>query len=192
MDDLNYRDDGTYDFKDFQRLFRVRVPMVATLTAYEVEEFGMYNNYDDKGNNFVMDVKNPGKTLSIKVEPYLTVARIIEVHSEGYSIDFLEDKTRLKELYDIVDGYLGYREQLASLTLHKLELGDEGLYEKAGKFIKEVYGNNRQTISRALIDTTASGFNLGIDFIGQPIKTPTDEEYDGIKFNMPDPNTWRI
>lgn len=184
-------ENGTYDYEDFKRLYKVRVPTIATYSTYELEEFGMYNNYDSKGNSFVLNSKTPETTLNIKSEPYLNVYRIIDIHAEGYAITFLEDNERLKEFYNILDGYLGYCESLTSLSLHKVEIGDKGLYDKASNFIKEIYGINRKTIERSLLDTTASGFDLGMGLLGKVTINHSESDYEGIQFNMPDPNTWR-
>lgn len=138
-------------------LFKVRVPVLATYTEYELDNFGIPLTHDlnnDKSSiNSVMDMTTV----------YLPITRLIDIYSNGYTIMLIEiDK--LPFFYNTLSDYLYLIKNNINVGINRKNIMDDRV-DYINNFAKEVYENNKRFIDRSVIKEL-DGFSIGFNLMG--------------------------
>jgi len=149
------------------RLFKVRIPYLATFSPEELEE-GNHVGID------TIDGKNDDDNLGTMATVWIKIPKMIEVHSNGFPIK-LVDSSKLEEIYDILDNYIQGNTAKSDRKFSKRRVSDEDM-EEVEKFAEEVFGYNKKAILKTMLSPTA-GFSLGSAFMQrQPVTNVMDDE----------------
>ena len=138
-------------------LFKVRVPVLATYTEYELDNFGIPLTHDlnnDKTSiNSVMDMTTV----------YLPITRLIDIYSNGYTIMLLE-LDKLAFFYNTLSDYLYVIKNNINTGINHRNIMDSRI-DYINNFAKEVYDNNKRSIDLSVIKEL-DGFGIGFNLMG--------------------------
>lgn len=138
-------------------MFKVRVPVLATYTEYELDNFGIplthdLNN-DTSSINSVMDMTTV----------YLPITRLIDIYSNGYTIMLIE-LDKLPFFYNTLSDYLYLIKNNINTGINRKNIMDDRV-DFINNFAKEVYENNKRFIDRSVIKEL-DGFSIGFNLMG--------------------------
>lgn len=133
------------------KLFKVRVPAIATYSDAELEFMGAPINVDIYGKPMVEH-----NEMSLV---YLSARRIVEIANQGEEVR-LVNTDDLLPLFELLDKYLSNTTKTISVVSN-LEADTNEFIKQVRKFIGIMYGNNKLTLDDKRKDEF-SGFNLGL------------------------------
>ena len=132
------------------RLFKVRVPIMATYTDEEIEVFGMpvdHDNFEDKTSDVYAEL----------VTVMLSLDKLIDIYSEGYPIHLVETDS-LGVIYDILKEYINSGTGVAMVP--NQIIGHDSRIEDITEFYKSIYNHNTVGISKHEL-SSYTPFTLG-------------------------------
>lgn len=121
------------------KLFKVRVPMIATYTPEEIKLLGM-------NVNVVNGVADMGSIYTPTLV-HLPLDRIIDIYMEGYRPITLVDRQELEEVYNILDSYVRGLASTNNFVINMPGIVEERLYD-IERFAAEIFKNNKIAILR--------------------------------------------
>lgn len=145
---VKYFDKGT--------LFGVIVPVIATYSDAEIEQFG-YRVETINGEENLPNFMNPTR---IKVN----LNRIIDIYSRGYSIQ-VTDPNDVTKIYNLLEDFISRSNTGPNLNR---DIHDERSIEEIDKFANELFGLNRATILKSSVNVS-NAFGIGFT----PMHAPT-------------------
>lgn len=143
------------------KLFRVKVPTLATLTAIDYH-FGIrLNHYVDEFGRAGND-KNKNQEWSTVL---LNLERIIEIYEEGFPVHML-NMDDLMIVYEELDNYVKSMGSLVKNSPNGQALFDKRIYV-IEKFVNEMFGNNKGSILRKSYNVAVLGNNIKMETISR-------------------------
>lgn len=128
------------------KLYRVKVPLLATLTPIDYK-FGIrLNTYTDEFGRSGND-KNKNKEWSIVL---LKLDKIIEIYEQGFPIRML-NRDDITKLYNELDKYVQDMANMCNRSINAQALFDKRVYV-IERFVNEIVGNNKGTILRNMFN----------------------------------------
>jgi len=136
------------------RLFKVRIPLLATYSEAEINSIGV-----------PLEVRD-GKTDYNRTEELTTVMinlnNIIDKYIAGYPI-YLVDRNESAEIYKILENYIKGKDDEQEFSINRLAGKDDRL-DEIDRFAEEMFGLNRHTIVTGNISGN-SGYDLGFNLM---------------------------
>ena len=125
------------------KLYKVRVPMIATYSQEELEAFGLPIGMTEKK---IYPVYNELVTIM------LTIESMIDIYRKGYKL-YLTSQDDINEVYTKIDNYLtGESEVYTGRRFNKrVNEEDEDIRLEIDKFANEIFTYNKPTIVLASI-----------------------------------------
>lgn len=150
------------------RLFKVRVPIMATYTEEELELFGMpLEKNNGKVNN---------KSFLEMTVVMITLSRMIDIYMQGYPISIINQQESA-EIYKILEDYLSGVNNTQTYSPNQITIKDDRL-EEIDKFANEIFGFNRHTIVKSSMNVN-HGYDLGFGLLN--FNTPVRQIYTETK-----------
>lgn len=119
------------------KLFKVRVPMIATYTPEEISLYGMNVN--------IIDGRADMSSIYAPTLVQLPLDRIIDIYTEGYRPITLVDRKELEEIYTILDNYVRGLASTNNFMINTPGIVEERLYD-IERFAAEIFDNNKVAI----------------------------------------------
>lgn len=121
------------------KLFKVRVPMIATYSPEEIKLLGMNVN--------VVNGQADMGSIYTPTLVHLPLDRIIDIYMEGYRPITLVDRQELEEVYTILDNYVRGLASTNNFVINMPGIVEERLYD-IERFAAEIFKNNKIAILR--------------------------------------------
>ena len=137
------------------RLFKVKIPTIATYTDAELEVYGI--GLDNYGGDIKHDSYNDFSVV------HITIDRMVTLYTEGYPLYILDQKEST-EIFTILEDYLHKRNQFALHSPNR-QTDSEDRLEDIDTFASEIFGYNKKTIVKGTVGDS-SGYDLGINLMG--------------------------
>lgn len=186
---------GNYD--SLKKLYRVNVPILFTIEPYELEVYGVYQNYDNKGKP-IFGTKDVNKNFAVRIDVSWSLETMINKNSEGCDI-ILKENDKLIEIYNNLDMYISslirtnnsYNGQIENPWLEKCKLFFDNLkeYNRSRVHYEQIKEFNTDNPFAAFVSTARlKRDNIGVTVIRN------DEDVNTLDYNIPEPNKkkhWR-
>lgn len=155
----------TYRYEPLpNKLFLVRVPIVATHTDAEIELLGLpvsINHYQNYGSNYGMCNYQAYKELTTVMLP---LTRIIDIYCNGHKI-VVVNKSDIPIIYDILEKYLLGVTAVKQFSLNHA-LIEEDRMDDIERFAQEMFGINKAVIAKSVFDQMSQNpFNINAGFM---------------------------
>lgn len=134
------------------KLYRVRVPEIATYSDAEIEILGLpltIMNGDDRKHHYK-------ETVSVM----LPLTRLVDIYTSGYSIEII-DRNDITEIYNTLERYLNNSLETANYSPNRAAV-IEDRHEEIEKMLEEMFGYNRKTIVKDTLKNHTSFGKLNI------------------------------
>jgi hypothetical protein len=140
----------------FDRVFRCRVPVIATYTDDELNNLGMPILKVD-------DVKKKTDYDEL-VTVYLTVNTLVEIFSEGHPIHIYNDDD-ISLIYKAIDEHLSNWRYRVANTLHIPDAPESDL-AKLDAFATEIFNNNKALVAGTIAGKSNDMFSIDLNLMG--------------------------
>lgn len=159
----------TYRYEPLpDKLFLVRVPIVATYTDEEIDLLGLpvsINHYQNYGSNYGMCNYQAYKELTTVMLP---LTKIIDIYCNGHQIAVV-NRSDIPIIYEILEKYLLGVTAVKQFSLNHAMIQEDRM-EDIERFAQEMFGINKATIAKSVYDQMSHNpFNLNAGFM-----TPTE------------------
>lgn len=135
-----------------KKLYKVRVPLIATYSEEEMELFGIPM---DEIDGIAKDTSEAMTTVMINLDT------MIDIYSAGFPIK-LVNNNEIDILFKSLEQYLSGSSHEEKHSLNRLEVIDDRL-DEIDKFAQEMFGYNKATIVKKSINARNSfGLNVGL------------------------------
>lgn len=160
------------------KLYRVRVPVIATYSDVEQSIFGMPVTTitplsEDEDSSELRNDKVFGDMTNI----YANLDTMIEMYSAGYPIRII-NRSDSTEIFKTLENYLSGKYVDTSTSINKLNNTPDVRLDQIDRFVSEIFGYNKTTIVRSTMNAK-SGFNLGFTPMGSPVSRHLDSNVTG-------------
>ena len=146
-----------------KKLFRIRVPLMATYSEEEMDIFGMpQDEFDGK----VRDASEAMTMIMINLD------KMIDMYSQGYRIQ-VANPNDTKLIFTSLEKYLRGTLDTEEFSLNTATITDDRM-EEIDKFAQEMFGLNRVTIVKGTIDANNS-FGVSLNLMNQGFGTQNQE-----------------
>jgi len=135
------------------KLYFVRVPVLATYTPAELEVLGLPTNHSLVDDSVDKEAYIELTTARINID------RMIDIYSNGFPIYILKEDD-VKEIYNTLEEYLRDQKYMKQYSPNQPMIKDDRL-EEIDKFLSEMFDYNKVGITKGMIST--SGFDLGVN-----------------------------
>jgi len=134
------------------KVFKVRVPMMATYSDEEVEILGYPIFESSEGDK--KQVYKDFSTVCINLDT------MIDHYIAGYPIRIVE-REDIAEIFNILEKYIEGRESDVNYSINKIHIGKDDRIDQIDKFANEMFGLNKVNIVKKSVNAS-NGFNLGL------------------------------
>jgi len=139
------------------RLFKVRVPIIATYTEEEMKVYGLPVDITEGKPN-----KETFKEMTVAM---FNLDKIIDMYINGYPI-YIVNPNDSKEIFKILEEYIAIQNNKVSHSLNTPTYEEKRLHE-IDKFVSEMFGYNKNTIVQDIIKPT-NGYAIDFGLMHTP------------------------
>ncbi len=144
------------------KLYRVRVPEIATYTEAEMEILGVPLT--------VIDGSDRKHHYKETVTVMLPLTKLVDIYTSGYSIEIL-NRDDITEIYNILERYLNDSLEAANYSPNRAAV-IEDRHEEIEKMLEEMFGYNRKTIVKETLKNHTSFGKLNINMFHDNYRPP--------------------
>jgi hypothetical protein len=136
------------------KLYRVRVPEIATYSEAELEILGVpisiYDGYNRKHH------------YTETVVVMLPISRLVDIYSSGYSIEIMS-RDDVTEVYNTLERYVNNSLEILNFSPNRAAV-IEDRHEEIEKMLEEMFGYNKRTIVKETLkdQTSFGGLNINL------------------------------
>ena len=147
-----------------KKLFKVRVPRIATLSDFDLEVLGLPIDY--------VDGERVSKIESKKNESELIVAMfnldaLINLYINGTTIRLCDDNDII-EIYNILESYIRNTDDTGVYSPNRKLLKEKRITD-IDAFVQDMFGHNKSIIAKKSVGI--GGFDLGLGLMGRTPNT---------------------
>lgn len=138
------------------KLYRVRIPTIATYSEAELDLYGIPNSYKNG-----VPIKNDHLEMST-VE--LPIARLIDVYENGYPIKIVDEKDSV-EIYNSLEQYIkDWSADLRTSPNMRYAKVDNDYLLLIERFISEIFDHNRTKVLKEVLKAN-QGYDMSVGFM---------------------------
>jgi len=155
----------------FNKLYKVRVPLLSTYSEEELDIVGIPFNVIDGDNHDAHEL------TTIVMIP---IVSMVEKYNNGFSVAVVEPRD-MDQIYDVITNHLLAWRNHRATSLNQTALPAEDLV-LLDKFAQEIFGNNKKTIIKTnVIATKAFGGNFSDLLMRNNKRIQPEIDYDKVE-----------
>lgn len=164
----------------FKKLYRVRVPTLATYTESELEVLGIPVDIDADG-------KEHDGSMEMRVVE-MSIARLLEIYENGFPIRVINNND-VHEIYHVIQEHIGAFNNFVRRSPNQARIVPYEDLERLDNFANEIFGNNKRRLVNAEMVKPDNGFDTGLGDmmmrsdgkIAGKVKPSDEIDYDSIE-----------
>jgi len=150
-----------------KKLFKVRVPRLATMSQFELEMLGMPVSYRDGEDIGKVEADINEREL---VTAMYNIDSLINLYIDGNPIRLCNDNDII-ELYDTLETYLNNTTDISEWSPNR-KLLKEKRADDIDSLLQEMFGYNKAHIAKKSVGI--GGYDLGLGFMNKPSRDATE------------------